>query len=78
MTEALVYLYTDQLHYCPPPPLFTDDGARWLPTGTTWTCPECGRRHVVAYIETVGTRWMTTDPPQPRPPGKEAPTSIAA
>ncbi len=31
-----------------------------LRPGTTWDCPACEARWVVARIEEVGLRWMTT------------------
>lgn len=35
-------------------------GVRILRPGTTWDCPVCKARWVVARIEEVGLRWMTT------------------
>jgi hypothetical protein len=58
----LPYFHTADLHECDTPPIYTDGGRRSLLTGTRWTCSHCGRTHVVAYIDRVGTRWMTTDP----------------
>jgi hypothetical protein len=35
-------------------------GVKILRAGTTWNCPTCETRWVVARIEEVGLRWMTT------------------
>lgn len=34
-------------------------GVKILRPGTTWDCPTCEARWVVARIEEVGLRWMT-------------------
>lgn len=39
-------------------------GVQVLRIGTTWDCGSCGSRWVVARIEDVGLRWMTTGVPQ--------------
>lgn len=35
-------------------------GVEILKVGTAWDCPACGSHWVVARIEEVGLRWMTT------------------
>lgn len=37
-------------------------GVRILKAGTTWDCPTCKAHWIVARIEEVGLRWMTTGP----------------
>lgn len=38
-------------------------GAKVLRVGTVWDCPFCSSRWIVARIEEVGVRWMTTGAP---------------
>lgn len=42
------------------PSTASPSGVRILRAGTTWNCPTCKARWVVARIEEVGLRWMTT------------------
>jgi hypothetical protein len=39
-------------------------GVQVLRVGTAWDCPACESRWIVARIEEVGVRWMTTGVPQ--------------
>jgi hypothetical protein len=58
----------DWCHDCnskPPldiPSSASPSGVQILRPGTVWDCPECKARWVVARIEEVGLRWMTTGP----------------
>jgi hypothetical protein len=42
------------------PSATSPSGVKILKPGTTWHCPTCHTRWVVARIEEVGLRWMTT------------------
>ena len=42
------------------PSATSPSGVRILRAGTTWDCPTCKARWVVARIEELGLRWMTT------------------
>lgn len=62
--------YEDSSDWCHPcthdkPPIDipsadASSGVKILRAGTTWNCPTCEARWVVARIEGVGLRWMTT------------------
>jgi len=56
---------SDWCHTCgSKPPIDTPgsgpSGVKILRPGTAWHCPTCKARWVVAKIEEVGLRWMTT------------------
>jgi len=56
---------SDWCHTCgSKPPIDTPgsgpSGVKILRPGTAWHCPACKTRWVVAKIEEVGLRWMTT------------------
>ena len=60
--------YEDSSSWChvcgtkPPidiPSAMSPSGVRILRAGTTWNCPACKARWVVAKIEELGLRWMT-------------------
>lgn len=40
----------------------TSSGVKILRVGTMWDCPACQSRWIVARIEEIGLRWMTTGP----------------
>lgn len=61
---------SDWCHNCthdkPPidiPSADASSGVKILRAGTTWHCPTCKTRWVVARIEELGLRWMTTEVP---------------